>query len=101
MNDVNTHPAPDLTFSHGTHTTWEREHQAFVKLLPTLLGTHKGQYVAIHNASVIAQGPDQVEVAMSAYARAGYVPIYVGLVTNEAQEPVRVPSPRLLNGRAD
>ena len=48
---------------------------------------------------VIAEGPDQIEVAKQAYARAGYVPIYVGLVTNEPPRPVRIPSPRLFPGR--
>ena len=33
-----------------------------------------------------------------AYAQAGYVPIYVGLVTDEPPPPVRIPSPRLVRG---
>jgi hypothetical protein len=82
MRDANTLPAPELNLSKGRHATWEKEHRALVSLPPTLLATHKGRYVAIHNASVIADGPDQIEVAMSACARAGYVPIYVGLVTD-------------------
>jgi hypothetical protein len=100
MSDVITLPAPDLTQSHGTHDAWEEEHRAFLRLLPTLLATHKGKYVAVHNAAIIAEGLDQVDVALSAYARVGYVPIYVGLVTNELQRPVRLPSPRLLANRA-
>jgi hypothetical protein len=38
-------------------------------------------------------------VAKLAYARAGYVPVYVGLVTDDPPRPVHLPSPRLLPGR--
>jgi hypothetical protein len=55
--------------------------------------------VAVHQGRVISEGPDQVEVARQAYARVGYAPIYVGLVTQEPPRPVRIPSPRLLPGR--
>jgi len=71
-----------MTLKQGTSSAWEEEHRAFLGLLPTLMATHGGQYVAVYKASVIADGPDQVDVAKRAYARAGYVPIYVGLVTN-------------------
>jgi hypothetical protein len=99
MSDVDTLPAPELTHKQGNHAAWEEEHRAFLRLLPSLLATHQGQYVAVHKSSIIAEGPDQVDVALQAYAQAGYVPIYVGLVTNEPQKPVRLPSPRMLPGR--
>jgi len=99
MSDVTTLPAPDLGLKETTPAAWENEQRAFLRLLPTLLATHQGQYVAVHHGRVIAEGPDQVEVAKQAYARAGYVPIYVGLVTNEPPRPVRIPSPRLFPGR--
>jgi hypothetical protein len=64
------------------------------------MAAHRDQYVAVHRGAVIAHGPDQVEVAQQAYTtRAGYVPIYVGLVTDDPLPPVRIPSPRLLPGR--
>ena len=96
MSDVDTLPAPDFARKQGAYPAWEEERRAFIRLLPTLLPTHAGKYVAVHNASVIAEGWDQIDVAKQAYARAGYVPIYVGLVTSEPPEPVRLPSPRLL-----
>jgi len=99
MSDMTTLPAPDLGLKETTPAAWENEQRAFLRLLPTLLATHQGQYVAVHHGRVIAEGPDQVEVAKQAYARAGYVPIYVGLVTNEPPQPVRISSPRLLHGR--
>lgn len=98
MSDVTTLPAPDLGLEGTTPAAWEKERRAFLRLLPALLATHRGQYVAVHHGSVIAEGPDQVDVAMRAYARAGYVPIYVGLVTDEPPRPARIPSPRLPPG---
>jgi hypothetical protein len=98
MSDVTTLPAPDLNLKEATHTAWEEEQRAFLRLLPTLLATHRDQYVAVHKGCVIADGPDQVEVAKRAYALAGYVPIYVGLVTDEPPRPARLPSPRRLPG---
>jgi hypothetical protein len=98
MSDVTTLPAPDLNLRGATPAAWDEERRAFLRLLPTLLATHLGQYVAVHRGRVIAEGPDQVEVAKQAYGRAGYVPIYVGLVTDEPPRPVRLPSPRLLPG---
>jgi hypothetical protein len=81
------------------HAAWEEERRAFLRLMPTLLATHEGRYVAVHQGCVIAAGPDQVEVARQAYAQAGYVPAYVGLVAAGPSRPVRLPSPRLLTGR--
>jgi hypothetical protein len=99
MSDVDTLPAPDFVRKHDPYPEWEEERRAFVRLLPTLLPTHRGMYVAIHKAAVIAEGPDQIDVAKRAYAQAGYIPIYVGLVTDQPPEPVRLPFPRLLPGR--
>jgi len=47
----------------------------------------------------LMEGTDQFDVAKQAYARVGYVPIYVGLATTESPHPVRLPSPRLYPGR--
>jgi hypothetical protein len=99
MSDVTTLPAPDLSLKDPAYASWEEQRRAFFRLLPTLLPTHRGQFVAEHEGCVIAEGPDQVVVAKQAYAQVGYVPIYVGLVTDEPPRPVRIPSPRLLPGR--
>jgi hypothetical protein len=99
MSDVTTLPAPDLSFKDAAYDSWEEQRRAFFRLLPALLATHRGQYVAVHDGSVIAEGSDQVGVAQQAYAKVGYVPVYVGLVTDEPPRPVRIPSPRLLSVR--
>ena len=99
MSDVTTLPAPVLSLDGATQTAWEAERSAFLRLLPTLLASQEGRYVAVHQGRVIAAGPDQVDVARQAYAHAGYVPVYVGLVTAGPSRPVRLPSPRLIPGR--
>jgi hypothetical protein len=96
MNEVHTPPPPNLQSEPIASADREVERRAFLRLLPTLLPTHRGQYVAVYHQGVVAAGPDQVDVAKTAYSQAGYVPIYVGLVTDERAQPVRLPSLRLL-----
>lgn len=96
MNDATTLPAPDLTAGGTASNAWEAERDAFFRILPSLLATHQGRYVAVHGGGIIAEGDDQVKVARQAYARVGYVPVYVGRVGVGPEQPVRLPSPRLL-----
>jgi hypothetical protein len=86
-------PAPALPAP--VEDKWRREQRAFHHLLPTLLATHKGDYVAIHEEKVVESGPDKLEVAGKAYARFGYIPIFVSLVTDQPTKPIRIPSARL------
>jgi len=72
--------------------TFEEERAAFHRLKDSLLDTYKGQYVAILNGQFVDSGTDPVDVAMRVYARFGYVPLYVGLVS-EQPELVEFPSP--------
>lgn len=58
----------------------ERERRAFFCLLPQLLATHRGQYVAIHEEQAVDSGPERLEVAMRVLQRVGNVDIYVGFV---------------------
>ena len=41
-----------------------------------------------------ANGPDEVVVALEAYSRVGYGPVYLGYVSDSPRPPVRIPSPR-------
>jgi hypothetical protein len=68
-------------------TKFERERRAFLRLLPQLLATHRGQYVAIHDEKVAESGPDRMEIALKVWKRVGGVDLYIGLVTDEP-EPV-------------
>jgi hypothetical protein len=76
-------PAPRLTKGEG-------EYRAFRRLLPTLLATHAGQYVAIHDGQVVDCDADDIALIQRVHARIGYVPIHVGLVV-EARPVERIP----------
>jgi|SRR6516165_4053093 hypothetical protein len=93
MSQLDTLAAPALPIL--PEDKWRREQRAFRQLLPELLQTHRGQYAAIHEGRLVESGTDKLDVAGRAYARFGYVPIYVSLVTDEPVPPIRIPSPRL------
>lgn len=96
MNQPDILPAPILDFPRTAESKWEREYQAFLRQKAELLRTHRNRYVAIHDGHVVASGDRVEDVAMCAYSRFGYVPIYVGLVTDQPERPVRMPSPRVV-----
>jgi hypothetical protein len=87
MSTPVTLPAPALDSGDSPATKWQREYQAFQQLLPALLTTHKGQYVAVHDGQVVGSGDDKLTLAMRVLTKIGNVPIYVGLVSSEP-EPV-------------
>ncbi len=91
MSQLATLPAPVLPTPPDDK--WRREQRAFQVMLSGLLSTHRGQYVAVHNEEVVDSGADKLAVAERAYAKFGYVPIYVSLVTDQPLPPVRIPSP--------
>ena len=62
---------------------FEREQQAFERLKPELLRTHRGQWVAIYQEKVVEAGEDRSQVLDSVYDRFGYVPVYVQLVEEQ------------------
>ena|SRR5947209_15898749 len=74
----------------------ERERRAFARLLPELLKTHRGQFVAIHNEQVVDSGPDDIELIRRVHRKIGYVPICVSRVTDQAPVP-RIRGPRVLS----
>src|SRR4051794_11243968 len=76
-------PAPVLELPSVPRTPWEREYQAFRQLLPGLLATHKGKYVAIHGGQVVDSGDDKLAVALRVLHKVGNVAIHVGRVTEE------------------
>src|SRR5262249_3556079 len=87
VSGVNILPAPVLELPALPQTKWEREHQAFLQLLPQLLATHRGRYVAIHDGQVVGSGDDKLALALEVLGKIGNVPIHVGLVTEEP-EPI-------------
>jgi hypothetical protein len=69
-------------------TKWEREFRAFQRLLPELLKTHRGKYVAIHDERVIDSGDDRLELIFRVLPKVGGVSIHVGHVI-EGPEPIQ------------
>ncbi len=76
---------------------WRREFHAFQKLLPELLKTHRGEYVAVQEGRVVGTGPDKLQLAMVVHREFGKVPILVRLVTAEPQRVVSMPSLHRMN----
>ncbi len=97
MHSVETLPAPVLPCP--PEDKFRSEQRAFQRLLPELLQTHRDQYVAIHEGKVVDSGSDKLEVAGRAYARFGYIPILVTLVSDQPQPPIRIPSSRVIRDR--
>jgi len=62
---------------------WQREYDAFRRLLPQLLTTHQGRYVAIHDGQVVETGDDKLALALRVLKKVSNVAIHVGLVSAE------------------
>ena len=77
----------------------EVERRAFYRLLPELLLTHKGQYVAIHEEKAVDAGPIKLDVAMRVLQRVGNVAIFVGLVTDQPEVIYRSGVVRVIENR--
>jgi hypothetical protein len=88
-------PAPVVELPVPVESKSQREYRAFLRLLPELLKTHKGKYVAIHEEQCVDSDENEVALLLRVYKRFGYVPVYVGLVT-EQPRIVRIPHRRPL-----
>lgn len=90
MSELSILPAPivNLTPPRGK---WEREFQAFQRLVPELLKTYRGKYVAIHDEQVVESGDDPIALIKQVHARIGYVPIHVDRVVEQPSPPHRIP----------
>ena len=91
MTEALTLPPPELSTSPSATTKWEREYQAFIRLLPTLLQSHRGKFVAIHGEQVVDSNDDPIALIKRVHARYGYVPIHVDEVTDQPPAPIRIP----------
>lgn len=94
---VQTFPAPQLEEPPPANK-WEREHRAFLALLPELMKTHRGQYVAIHEGRVFDTDAEELALVERVIKRLGNVSVHIGHVT-ESERVYRVPHYRLLPGK--
>jgi hypothetical protein len=85
--DAATLVPPAFHWPPPPRTKWEREYAAFRRLLPQLLLTERGKFVAIHEEQVIDSDPDEMTLIARVLARIGNVDVHVGLVT-DLPEPV-------------
>jgi hypothetical protein len=76
-----------------TGTKFAREQEAFRTMLPDLLRTHRGEYVAIHEGRVVASGHDNTAVARAAFEEVGAHEMLVELVTDEPPRVVYLWAP--------
>jgi len=60
--------------------TFQEDREVFLRLLPELLKTHPGQFVAIFHGRLVDADPDQWALAKRIYAKYGYQPIYMDKV---------------------
>jgi len=72
----------------------EPERQAFQRLLPELLKTRMGQFVAIYEGRVIDADPDNLVLAQRVHAQ-GYHPVYIQKVSPEPRT-IELPSPEII-----
>ena len=99
MSEIIEYPTPDVSLVRPPETAWEHERRAFRALLPELRAKYDGQFVAIKDGKVVASGSHEVAVALEAYSRVGYGPLYVGHVSDSPRRPVRIPSARRPRGQ--
>ncbi len=90
MSETITTPIFDVSVPAPALSKGEREYRAFLHMLPGLLATHQGKYVAVHEGQVVDSDASDIVLVQRVHARIGYVPIYVGLVSEERQV-ARVP----------
>lgn len=90
MSDsVKTFPPPTLEPPPPANK-WEREYRAFLAMLPELMKTHQGKYVAIHEGHVEDADTNELALVERVLTRLGNVSIHVGLVS-ESEPVYRIP----------
>jgi hypothetical protein len=71
-----------------------KDRAAFQEMLPTLLKTHNGKWVAIFKGELVDSAENISELSKRVYAHWGYQAIYMDEVRAEPRV-YRIPSPRL------
>lgn len=73
-----------------------RERSAFLEMKPRLLGSaeYPNKFVAIINGTPVDSDNDKGALVERIYATRGYIPVFIGKVTEEQKRYRRLPSPR-------
>jgi hypothetical protein len=90
---------PEEMLRPRPRTKWERECQAFDRMLPDLLKTLRGKFVAIHEGEVVDIDTDDIALIRRVHAKIGYVPILVERVDDPPPPLVRIPHYRVFQPR--
>ena len=98
-DSINTLSMPEVNVSPVPSTKWEREFEAFRCLLPSLLSTYRGQFVAVHEGRVVDSGEDRLALIFRVLGKVGNVDIHVGLVTDQVETAVRITHYRIIGER--
>jgi hypothetical protein len=85
MSDPITLPAPVIDQTGPHLSKWEREYSAFGLMLPKLLTTHRGKFVAVHDGQVVDCGDDRLALALRVLTKVGNVAIHIGFVSDGPQ----------------
>jgi len=105
METIETYEAPEVEIPNYPRLAfipnkdWHLERVAFYRLLPDLLKTHRGRYVAIYQGTVVGHGETPRQVSLEAHRQYGEVSIYIGLVSEQPAAPIRIPSVRIVPAR--
>lgn len=67
----------------STYSIFERERAAFQRLLPELLKSHRGEWVAIVDEQVVEFGPDFSSVIVPVRQRFGQRPVYIHEISEQ------------------
>jgi hypothetical protein len=89
-------PLPDV--ASPAKENLRMDNKEFLNMLPSLLQTHRGQFVAIHQGKVLAAGKSSVEVLTQAERNSPGAYPSVHFVTEELPRLERLPSLRMPRG---
>jgi hypothetical protein len=93
QDQVQVFEAPQLPIPKIEDDPWLRDRRAFFRLLPELLKTLRGKWVAIHNEQVVEIGDTVRSVLLRVRERFPRTEVYIQLV-DEKLPVIKMRSPR-------
>jgi len=83
QDQVQVFEAPLLTIPKIMDDPWLRDQRAFFLMLPELLKTHRGKWVAVYNEQVVEIGDTRRNVLLRFRDRFPHAEVYIQLVDEE------------------